>query len=68
MEILLSAEAKFLKEAIITYNLACYFCQTEDIETAKNYLKKSFKIDPNWRSLALEDEDLNPLWDSMRAT
>jgi tetratricopeptide (TPR) repeat protein len=66
-EILLNAEAKFPKEAIIKYNLACYFCQTEDIETAKNYLKKAFEIDPSWRSSALEDEDLKPLWDSMRA-
>jgi hypothetical protein len=36
-EILLNAEAKFPKEAIIKYNLACYFCQTENLETAKNY-------------------------------
>ena len=62
-EVLLNAEAKFPIEAIIKYNLACYFCQTEDIETAKSYLKKTFEIDPNWRSLALEDEDLKPLWD-----
>jgi|SRR4029453_2075479 tetratricopeptide (TPR) repeat protein len=63
-EILLNAERTFPKEAIIKYNLACYFCQTEDIETAKSYLKKTFEIDPNWRSLALEDEDLKPLGDS----
>lgn len=44
-EILLNAEPKFPKEAIIKYNLACYFCQTEEIETAKNYLKKAFEID-----------------------
>jgi predicted Zn-dependent protease len=41
-EILLNAESKFPKEAIIKYNLACYFCQTEEIETAKTYLKQSF--------------------------
>ena len=64
-EILLNAEAKFPKEAIIKYNLACYFCQTEDIKTAKNYLKKTFEIDSNWRMAALDDEDLRPLWDSL---
>src|SRR5262245_40058520 len=63
-EILLNAEKRFPKEAIIKYNLACYFCQTEDIETAKRYLKKAFEIDSNWRSHALDDEDLKPLWDS----
>jgi Flp pilus assembly protein TadD len=64
-EILLNAEAKFPKEGIIKYNLACYSCQTGDMETAKNYLKKAFEIDLNWRTAALEDEDLRPLWDSL---
>jgi hypothetical protein len=36
-----------------------------DIEHAKNYLKKAFEIDLNWRMAALEDEDLKPLWDSL---
>src|SRR5215471_7308722 len=62
--ILLNAEKRFPKEAIIKYNLACYFCQKEDIETAKAYLKKTFEIDSNWRSRALDDADLKPLWDS----
>src|SRR3954454_23044478 len=65
MEILLSAEAKFPKEAAIPYNLACYYCQLEEIGTAKSYLKKAFAIDLNWRRAALEDEDLRPLWDSL---
>ena len=32
---------------------------------AKNYLKKAFEIDSNWRMAALEDEDLKPLWESL---
>jgi tetratricopeptide (TPR) repeat protein len=64
-EVLLNAEPRFPKEPAIKYNLACYFCQTGDIETAKNYLKKAFKVDLNWRMAALEDEDLKPLWDSL---
>jgi tetratricopeptide (TPR) repeat protein len=63
-EILLNAESKFPKEAIIKYNLACYYCQLGDIKNAKNYLKKAFEIDVNWRMAAFEDEDLKPLWDS----
>jgi tetratricopeptide (TPR) repeat protein len=66
-EILLSAEAKFPKEAVIKYNLACYFCQTKDIENAKNYLKKVFKIDSSWRIAALDDKDLEPLWKTLGA-
>jgi tetratricopeptide (TPR) repeat protein len=64
-EILLNAEPKFPKEAVIKYNLACYFCQTGDFQNAKNYLKKAFKIDLNWRMAALQDEDLKPLWESL---
>jgi len=64
-EVLLKAEPKFQKEAAIKYNLACYFCQTGDIQNAKNYLKKAFEIDLNWRVAALDDIDLQPIWDSI---
>ena len=64
-EVLLNAESKFPKEAAIKYNLACYFCQMGEIQNAKNYLKKAFEIDLNWRMAALEDEDLKLLWESL---
>jgi tetratricopeptide (TPR) repeat protein len=64
-EILLSAESKFPKEASIKYNLACYYCQSRDVQNAKRYLKKAFEIDSNWRVAALEDADLQPIWDSI---
>jgi Tfp pilus assembly protein PilF len=67
-EILLDAEPKFPNEAIIKYNLACYCCQTGETKNAKNYLKKAFEIDSTWRIAALDDDDLKPLWDSLRAT
>jgi tetratricopeptide (TPR) repeat protein len=64
-KVLLNAEPRFPEEPLIKYNLACYFCQTGDISTAKSYLKKAFEIDLNWRMAALEDEDLKPLWESL---
>ncbi len=67
-EILLNAAPKFPKEAVIPYNLGCYFCQLGNLNTAKEYLRRAFKIDPEWRKTALEDQDLNPLWDSLQAT
>ena len=60
MEILVDAEAKFPREAAIPYNLACYYCQLGEMEKAKRYLKEAFEIDLNWRTAALEDEDLRP--------
>jgi tetratricopeptide (TPR) repeat protein len=64
-KVLLSAEPRFPKEAAIRYNLACYFCQTGDIPSAKNYLKQAFEIDLSLRLAALEDEDLKALWGSL---
>jgi len=61
----LNAEPKFPNEATIKYNLACYCCQTGDVEMAKNYLKRAFELDPNCRMAALEDEDFKPLWESL---
>jgi len=58
-QILLKAESKFPREAIIKYNLACYCCQLGEIENAKHYLKKAFDIDLTWRVRALDDEDLD---------
>jgi len=57
-DILINSLPKFSGEAIIYYNLACYDCQLNRIESAKQYLKQSFRIEPNWRSQALK-----PLWD-----
>jgi tetratricopeptide (TPR) repeat protein len=67
-ELLLNAESRFPKEAVIKYNLACYECVAGNLEEAKKYLQKCFEIDSSWRLQALEDEDLEPVWDSLRAT
>lgn len=64
-EILLNAESQFPKEAVIPYNLACYECQLSNLESAKNYLKQSFRIDLKWRITALDDPDLQSLWNEL---
>jgi tetratricopeptide (TPR) repeat protein len=64
-EILLSAKTKFPKEAVILYNLACYECQLGNLQSAQNYLQKVFNIDSNWRIAALDDKDLEPLWNGL---
>jgi hypothetical protein len=47
----------------IYYNLACYECQSNRVDLAKQYLKQTFRLDPNWRLQALDDPDLKPLWE-----
>ncbi|MGC3990165.1 MAG: hypothetical protein QM796_10885 [Chthoniobacteraceae bacterium] len=64
--ILMSARDHHAGEPIIHYNLACYACQLGDLESAKQFLQAAFKIAPGIRSMALEDEDLASLWDSLK--
>lgn len=64
--ILLAAETQFPNEAIIAFNLGCYYCQLGELETAKDYLRRAFAIDANWRAAALDDKDLEPLWSTLR--
>ena len=51
--------------AIFHYNLACYECQLGDLEKAKESLNQAFKLEPQFRVAALDDEDLRPLWDAI---
>ena len=64
-QILLNAERRFPKEAVIPYNLGCYCCQLGDLEAAKKFLRRAFQIDPAWRLIALDDIDLMPLWEAL---
>jgi hypothetical protein len=36
-----------------------------DLERAKEFLGHAFKLDPGMRVMALDDEDLKPMWDSL---
>ncbi len=63
--ILKKAMRRFPNLAVIPYNLACYDCQLGNKEAASVLLGKAFQIDSGYRSLAYEDEDLEPLWDSL---
>ena len=59
---LLKALEGFPDESIIHYNLACYVCCQGRIEEAKERLAKAIELDPQFRALALEDEDLEGVW------
>ena len=61
--ILLQAQAIHPKVAMIAFNLACYASVAGRMEEAKERLQHAIKLDKDIRGLALEDEDLKPLWD-----
>ncbi len=58
---------KFPKVAVIPFNLACYECRLGNNEQAMAWLKRAFEIDPTCQRMALEDEDLRPLWDQLES-
>jgi len=61
-EILLRAKAAHPEEAMIRYNLACYACVSGKMAAAIERLKEAITLHEGIRQLAVEDEDLRPLW------
>jgi len=61
--ILLRAQAIHSRVAMIAFNLACYASVAGRMEEAKERLRHAIELDKDVRGLALDDEDLKPLWD-----
>jgi Tfp pilus assembly protein PilF len=61
--ILLRAQSIHPKVAMIAFSLACYASVRGRMEEAKERLQRAVKLDKDIRGLALDDEDLKPLWD-----
>jgi tetratricopeptide (TPR) repeat protein len=60
--ILLTALESDPEQPIIHYNLACYECQVGDLKTAARHLARAIQLNATFELLALEDEELQPLW------
>ena len=67
-EVLRPAFERFPAEAIIPYNLACYACQLGEGRHAMVWLRRAMDVGEKMhiRAMALADEDLKPLWPSIR--
>lgn len=63
--ILLEAVERHPQEPMLHYNLACYESVLGEVEVAKARLKHALKLEPRMRMMALEDEDLRGVWDSL---
>ena len=61
---LLPAAEKFPDEAVIAYNLSCYACQMNKLEVSLVWFQRAVKVGgkDTIRKMALEDDDLKPLW------
>jgi hypothetical protein len=67
-EALLPAFDKFPKAEMIAYNLSCYACQMDQLDSARVWLKRALSIGNKERikQRALEDSDLAPLWEEIK--
>ena len=65
-EALQPAAETFPDECTIPYNLACYTCQMQQLEEARQWLRRAWRCPSaqkkDIKEMALADEDLRPLW------
>jgi Tfp pilus assembly protein PilF len=62
-DILRQAVEKFPEDALTSFNLGCYACQLGNIEQAKTRVGKAIELDTKFKLMALDDPDLEPLWE-----
>lgn len=63
-DVLSPVVAKFPKEWVIPYNLACYSCQLGDLVGARDWFAQALQLgnEKEIKLQALDDPDLEPLW------
>ena len=64
---LLPAFEKFPEVSMISFNLSCYACQLGQMDAARTWLQRAMVIGGKQRikAQALQDEDLQPLWEEI---
>lgn len=66
---LLPAAEKFPKLWTVPYNLACYCAQLGKLEESKKWFQRAMTInEKEVQRAAIDDPDLQPLWDSLSGT
>ena len=63
IESLENALAVETREAILHYNLACYWSLAGNSKIALRYLAQSFDIDPTYREMVADETDFDPIRD-----
>ena len=67
-DMLLPVVEKFPGVSTIPYNLACYACRLGDLERARSWLSEAVRIrgKADIKRTALEDPDLQPMWEEIK--
>ena len=67
-EALATVQERFPDVPTIPYNLACYACKLGRLDESRQQLQRAMKIGgAEYRRMALEDSDLQPLWQEIKA-
>jgi tetratricopeptide (TPR) repeat protein len=66
---LLPAAEKFPRQSLVSFNLACYACQMGRLDDARQWLKRAIGVGgkKKTKAMAMQDEDLRPLWPEIPA-
>jgi predicted Zn-dependent protease len=60
-------QERFPDVPTIPYNLACYACQLGRLDDSRQLLQRAVKVGGgDYKRMALEDYDLQPLWDEIK--
>jgi len=62
-ELLLAGPSSLTKKAVYWYDLARCQCRLGEVNQAKSSLRDCFERDKCFRAQALDDPDLEPVWD-----
>lgn len=65
--ILLEAVKTHPDNANIHYNLSCYETRLNHFRKAHRHLARAIQLDPRFRAVAMDDADLEPLWEIVSA-
>jgi len=65
-EILLEALVCHYEDGTIRYNLACYACKLGSMGECMDFLKEAAKRDERFKLMAMEDEDLESVRETLR--
>jgi Flp pilus assembly protein TadD len=49
------------RQAIVHYNLACYWSLAKNVKWAVEYLERAFELDPSYRDLVAQESDFDPI-------
>jgi tetratricopeptide (TPR) repeat protein len=54
--------------AVLHYNLGCYHCLLGEFNEARTRLQTAFKMHPPFQAAALEDRDLERMWNELKTS